>query len=127
MAGSEAARELLHAAGSDLKALVHMLDREAFDDKVFGFHAQQAVEKTFKAWVNLLGEVHPYTHNLRVLLDQLEKLGAEVEVYWDFVELTGYAMQLRYESPLLEDAPLDREHLVQEIQLLMRRVEELLQ
>ncbi|NIR50348.1 HEPN domain-containing protein [candidate division KSB1 bacterium] len=36
-----------------------------FDDEIFGFHAQQAVEKVVKAWPNLLGIVYPRTHDFR--------------------------------------------------------------
>ncbi len=127
MARYEAARQLLDAAGRDLKALANMLDPEVFDDTIFGLHAQQAVEKALKAWVNLLGEVHPFTHNLRLLLDTLQRLGADVEAYWDFVDLSDYAMQLRYEAPSMVDEPLDREWLVREVGALLARVQALLE
>ena len=45
MPGHDFARELLAAAESDMKALAHMLDPNGFDDRIFGFHAQQADEK----------------------------------------------------------------------------------
>jgi hypothetical protein len=45
MSGRELAHELLATARSDLKALTNMMDPKAFDDRIFGFHAQQAVEK----------------------------------------------------------------------------------
>ncbi len=48
MPGHELAHVLLTAAKSDLKALEHMLDTAAFDDRIFGFHAQQAVEKALE-------------------------------------------------------------------------------
>ncbi len=125
MGTREVARELLAAARTDLKALTHMLDAEAFDDQVFGFHAQQAVEKALKAWLNLLGEIHPYTHNLRLLLDKLNEHEAAIDAYWDFVDLSSYAMQLRYESPSTEDEPLSRDTLLADVRALVEHVEEL--
>jgi len=33
----------------------------AFADEIFGFHAQQAVEKGLKAWICLHGIEYPFT------------------------------------------------------------------
>lgn len=49
---------LLDLAHADLNALREMLnaapaDRECFPDAIFGFHAQQAVEKALNAWLML--------------------------------------------------------------------------
>ena len=41
----EHAAMMLKMATKDLKALQGMLNRETFADEVFGFHAQQIVEK----------------------------------------------------------------------------------
>jgi HEPN domain-containing protein len=49
MNGVEHAREMLTLAQRDFKALQVMLDVETFADEIFGFHAQQAVEKALKA------------------------------------------------------------------------------
>lgn len=49
MPDTEAARLILAVAHRDLQALTNMLDAEAFPAEIFGFHAQQAVEKTLKA------------------------------------------------------------------------------
>jgi hypothetical protein len=53
------ARELLALAAKDLQALTGMGDLETFADEIFGFHAQQAVEKTLKAWIAASGERYP--------------------------------------------------------------------
>jgi len=45
MPGHELAQTLLQAAESDLKALKNMSNPDAFDDRVFEFHAQQATER----------------------------------------------------------------------------------
>lgn len=125
MPDHDLAHELLATARSDLKALRHMLDADAFDDRVFGFHAQQAVEKALKAWLNLLRQPHPFTHDLSLLLRALEEQGADVESCWDFLELSGYAVRFRYETLPEGEDPLDREDLLRDIRQLTERVEEL--
>jgi HEPN domain-containing protein len=47
----------------------------AVRDAVFEFHAQQAIEKLLKALIAAHGEVFPFTHDLQLLIDQLERLG----------------------------------------------------
>lgn len=51
MSDLEHGRELLEMARSDLNALRGMVDPASpyFSDEVFGFHAQQAAEKSMKA------------------------------------------------------------------------------
>ena len=127
MPGHELARELLQTAESDLKALDHMLNPDAFDDRVFGFHAQQAVEKALKAWLNGLGKVHPFTHDLSLLLHLLEEQGADVESCWEFLDLSGYAVRLRYEVLPEWEEPLDREALCRKVRRLLEYVKNLLE
>ncbi len=86
------AQALLGIAEKDLKALEGMEDTVTFADEVFGFHAQQAVEKAPKAWLAALGQEYPLTHNLARFLALLEEQGAGVDEYWD---LTEYTLPLR--------------------------------
>lgn len=79
MSGHEMARVLLDIAAADFKAISNMLDPGMFDDSIFGFHAQQTVEKTLKAWLCVLHETHPYTHDLRFLL----RSGKKLNLTWD--------------------------------------------
>ena len=69
----EEAHKLLAAADRDLSALRGMADPLVFADEIAGFHAQQAAEKLLKAWLVLLGESYPYTHNLARLLKLLQE------------------------------------------------------
>jgi len=78
MSNHKQAEVLLSAAYRDFRALKGMLDTETFADEVFGFHVQQAVEKALKAWLAILGVVYPFTHDLSVLLQQLEDQGCPV-------------------------------------------------
>jgi HEPN domain-containing protein len=73
----EHGRAILETARRDARALRGMFDSETFPDEIFGFHAQQAVEKALKAWLASLGIRFPKTHDLQQLLDLLT--GAEVD------------------------------------------------
>jgi HEPN domain-containing protein len=117
------ARELLLTAKSDLKALGNMLDAERFDDRIFGFHAQQAVEKALKAWLSALGCAYPYTHDLSLLLHELEQKGAVVDEHWDLLELSSFAVRFRYEVVPEGEEPLDRESLLSAVSALIAKVE----
>ncbi len=54
-------------------------DREALDfhlaDTIFGFHAQQAFEKIFKAVIAFRNARYERTHDLAVLLEERNLLG----------------------------------------------------
>lgn len=52
-------RVLLAAADRDIEILQLMHDSTAGPDEIFGFHAQQAAEKSLKAWLAFLGEIKP--------------------------------------------------------------------
>jgi len=120
------ARAILAMANKDLKALKGMVDAEAFDDEIFGFHAQQAIEKSLKAWVAILGREYPLTHDISALLDLLETCGQNVDRYWDLVEYNVFAVRFRYESLEVPDELLDRAASVREIEALMQHVTALL-
>jgi HEPN domain-containing protein len=89
-----------------------MTDPNTFADEVFGFHAHQAVEKTLKAWIALLGEGYPFVHDLDLLLNTVEKLGCDVNALRSLVELNAFAVQFRYEAFESPDEPLDRPSII---------------
>jgi len=117
---------MLSMAQKDLKALNGMMDHEVFDEEIFGFHIQQAAEKTLKGWLALLGAEYPLTHDLSVLLKALESVGADVSNLWDLVEYNVFAVRFRYESVGDYDQPLDREASIRRVEDLVRNVQELL-
>ena len=97
MSGVEHAREMVILAQRDLKALQGMLDADTFADEIFGFHAQQAVEKALKAWLTIVGVEYPRTHDLEELLELLEEHAEPIlEAFYDLVDLTDFAVQFRY-------------------------------
>ena len=88
MAPSDEAHQLLAAACNDWRALGGMGDTTIFTDTIFGFHAQQAVEKALKAWLALLGVEYPRTHDLSLLLGILRDSGQNVESLSDLINST---------------------------------------
>ena len=54
-----------------LSAAWHETDEEVFADEIAGFLAQQATEKLVKAWIALLGETYPITHDIAQPLEVL--------------------------------------------------------
>jgi HEPN domain-containing protein len=105
----EQSRRLLAMAEKDLRALEGMLkDREAFSNEVFGFHAQQAVEKAAKSLLGFVGVAYPKAHDLEELFALAKDAGRSIPgELMDLVDLVDFAVQYRYES-FDEDLPIDR-------------------
>jgi HEPN domain-containing protein len=118
---------LLSMAEKDLRALEGMRDAAIFADEIFGFHAQQAVEKTLKAWIAAQGQEYPLTHNLARLLAILEDEGAQVEDFWDLTEYTAFAVEFRYGSLDMSQEPLNRPVVVSQVARLIERVKGLME
>jgi len=62
-----------------------------------GFHLQQAVEKSLKAWLAFKSVDYPRTHDLSLLLGLLEDRGESIDSFWSLLELNSFAVQFRYE------------------------------
>jgi len=113
----------LAAARRDAMALAHMFDETAFSLEIFGFHVQQAAEKSLKAWLCLRDIDPPRSHNLRHLLVLLEESGVPIEHLWEMVFLTTFAVQFRYEAFDTLDEPFDRPYWFGKIEVLLSVVE----
>ena len=123
MPASEHIDNLLVMAHKDFNALRGMVENPLFADEIFGFHAQQAIEKTFKAWLAQIDVEYPLTHDLSRLLLLLEESGQDVTDYWPLVEFNVFAVQARYESGLMAlEEPLDRKLLIASIDRLLLKV-----
>ncbi len=127
MAMLEHAASMLQMARRDHDALAAMVDLPQVADSIYGFHAQQAVEKALKAWLALRGMRYPLTHDLPRLLSFLRQSGAEVDAFQELDRFTPYAVQARYEAgdPDEEEA-LDRLAIVAEVEALLTQVARLL-
>ncbi len=55
---------MVRMAHRDRTALHGMRDVSVFADEIFGFHAQQAIEKALKAWMCALGMTYPHSHHI---------------------------------------------------------------
>ncbi len=63
----ELVRSLLHKAAQDEAAVERLMPDADLDDELIGFHAQQAVEKSLKAWLAHLGIDYPRIHSLETM------------------------------------------------------------
>jgi len=117
------ARAMLSQAEKDRRALGGMLDKEVFAEEIFGFHAQQAVEKALKAWIASLGKEYPLTHSIARLLAILQELGADMAAFWDLTEYTAYAVEFRYGGLHLAEEPLNRQAVLSRVEELLHQVD----
>lgn len=116
--------ELIAPAERDYRAALILARAEDPQENPAGFHLQQSVEKSLKAWLALRGIDYPRTHDLSVLLGLLEDQGEDVESFWPLLELNPFAVQFRYELPG-EDFP-NFEQLARLAQALLARVQSLM-
>ena len=123
MSDLEHSRMMLNMAEKDLKALKGMKDTQIFGDEIFGFHAQQAVEKSLKAWIAFKGEEYPLTHNISRLISILEDLNSDVGKFWDLVELNSFAVEFRYGSMETFEEPLDRLAVIRKVEEIFLHVQ----
>lgn len=124
MSDPKCAKVLLDAAERDILTLRYMAS--GVPEESFGFHIQQAAEKSFKAWLAFLGVTYPLTHNLKTLLDLLAAQGARVEPYRALMEFTPFAIEFRYESVDLDIEPIDRSSVLRLLETLHGQVHRLL-
>jgi len=99
MSPSDRPRDLLALAENDYQAAMILAHAEDPQTDAAGFHLQQAVEKSLKAWLALKGIDYPRTHDLNPLLGLLEDQDENIEPFWTLLELNPFAVQFRYELP----------------------------
>ena len=121
------AEHMLSIAGKDLSALRGMAkDEVTFHDEIFGFHAQQTVEKCLKAILSYFGVSYPKTHDLL----RLESLCLENEIkipeeFSSLSDLTDFAVEYRYD--LLEDEPVKRSEILVSVEAFFNYVHKIIQ
>jgi len=112
----EHARLMLKLARDELVVLEVMETSSRISPSIFGFHAQQAVEKALKGWLSLLDVMYPLIHVLDELVDLLEGHGATaISKFRQLQDLTPFAVQFRYEDFALSEANLDRLEVVRQV------------
>jgi HEPN domain-containing protein len=127
MNGPSEAAHLLRMARKDLQAMRALSDPTVADVETYGFHAQQAVEKTLKAWLDLRGQLYPRIHDLDELLRLLRHNGAVVPLEFDgLASLTDFGVAFRYEAYDEPEEPFDRFEMSGAVERLLQHVESLL-
>ncbi|MEM1253645.1 MAG: HEPN domain-containing protein [Cyanobacteria bacterium P01_H01_bin.21] len=117
------ARSLLNVAHRDLRALSGMIDSKLFAHEIFGFHVQQAAEKSLKAWISALDETFPFTHDLAALLRIIEAKGYDISSFLDIAAFNDFAGPLRYSESDDEVEPLEHEVSLDVVQTLYHYVD----
>jgi HEPN domain-containing protein len=128
----EHARLMLRLAQDDLAAMEVLETSPRISPSIFGFHAQQAVEKALKAWLSLLDVAYPRVHLLHELFNLLEDHGATTAgSFRQLQDLTPFAVQFRYEEFTTSEANLARHEVVRQacdliahVEMLIREVEQ---
>jgi len=124
----EYARMMLRMAGKDSRALESMLDENLFDQEIFGFHAEQAVEKGVKSWLNLVDIEYPKIHDLEKLFALLKEARQNVpDEFRKLMDLSDFAVQFRYEAFEVSDLPFSRKNVLRDVKAFLAYVEILLQ
>ncbi len=121
MSDVKCARMLLSAAERDLLTLRSMTADAP--DESFGFHVQQAAEKALKAWLPLLGEQYPLTHNIGDWLDFLVEQGVNMAPFEALVGYTPYSsVEFRYHGVDSVIEPIDRDSTVALVEALLEEL-----
>ena len=119
MSDHKCARALLEVAEQDICALRALLAADV-GDGVFGFHVQQAAEKSLKAWLALLGVRFPLTHDQGALMELLQET-VDATVFLPLRVYTPFGVQFRHHE-VAADMPLDRQTALRQVEALWRRV-----
>lgn len=117
MSPAEDARLLLSIVRRHLRSLRLTLDG-AYPGEDWGFTAQQAVKKLFKAWIVLADRQPPRVHDLADLAAM-----AEQDLPPVFLELQVFAVEARYEEGPFA-LPTSREELLELLEGELRRCEQ---
>ncbi len=119
----EHAAQLLTMSVKDHNALAGMLGTSNFSEEVFGFHAQQAVEKALKAWIAALGLTYPKSHDVSALIKILKDAGQDLTQFPDLEDYSVFAVQYRYEAYDETEETLDRPATIKNTMALISHVQ----
>lgn len=117
---------LFQKAQNDFKALSNMTNEEIFSEDIFGFHVQQSIEKSLKAWLAFIGVKFPKTHDIYMLLQLHKENGQDVELFEDFFEYSVYAVQFRYDQYDISGPAIDRQECIQQVSKLLNHVDRII-
>ncbi len=93
--------KLIKKVEIDLKTIENLLKMEDSPPESICFHAQQAIEKSLKAYLQFLEIPYKLSHDLDYLIELIVPENREFEKYFDIAdELTPYAVSIRYETEI---------------------------
>lgn len=111
--------KMFNMAEKDFKALKNMTDETLFEIEIFGFHAQQTVEKLLKAWLSAVTIKYERTHDLQILFSLLKENGQHIPSELENLEnLTDFSVNFRYDVFDNVDASLERQKVIDNIKQL---------
>jgi hypothetical protein len=91
-------------------------------DRIFGFHAQQVIEKLLKMLILGNRKRHEFTHDLLALCVAVEDLGEILPaVPFPIADLTDFAAGFLYTSPR-ELSPTERDQIRETVRILREHV-----
>lgn len=91
--------------------------------RLVAYHAQQCVEKYFKAYLVFRNVDFPYTHNISLLLELCSKFGNWTVMLKDSEELSSYAVSVRYpgeDDEVSEEEAIMAINIARKVQLVVR-------
>jgi HEPN domain-containing protein len=128
MQNLEHAENMLVMSKKDCNALHGMMvNTDYFSDEIFGFHAQQAVEKAAKALLDIFSIEYKKIHDIGELFNLVIQNGNDIPLeFLDLQDLTEYAVDLRYDSFELDNESLDRKIILGKVSGFIDYVQKLL-
>ncbi len=118
-------RELLDMALGQINAMIVLQDASIREED-FGFHAERGAELALKAWIALLGEQYPLTHELSDLFNFLDGTGATgTSQFYHLTSLTNYAVYYQYHN--VADPVMDRRQVTDDVRNFIQHVSALLE
>jgi HEPN domain-containing protein len=128
MQNLEHAENMITMSKKDCNALRGMVDNvDYFSDEIFGFHAQQAVEKAAKALLDIYSIEFKKIHDIGELFNLLKKKGNDIpSEFLELQDLTEYAVDLRYDSFEFNSDSLDRKAILSKVSNFIDYVHKLL-
>ncbi len=116
MQNLEHAKILFEMCKQDFNALKGMVDdNENFSDEIFGFHAQQAVEKAAKALMDFYSIEYRKIHDLYEIFSLLKLNDHPLpENFSELQSLTDFGVDFRYE-PIEDDIQINRHMILTQV------------
>lgn len=126
MKATDIALALVAKASEDIHVLSALRSDLQTTDAIWGFHAQQAVEKLLKALLTKQQTSFPFTHRLPELADIVDAWPSRFSDHFEpLLDLTPYAVEYRYSflPGNIPEPALNRANLLLLIEEFQRTVE----